>query len=119
MMLVTLELLIRSKIRIFVIQVDNIANRDKRLAIIPEVVEESAAIAILAHHRPAEGMLDKPLREILFGHGPDLFQTNAVFLWIACIPQAKLRSQFLGKGPSRTFGKENIFAKQFHTRLVI
>ena len=72
-MLVTLELAVGREIRILVVEVNDIADRDEGFAIVAEVIEEAAAIAVLAHDGPAERVLHETFLENLFRNRPDFF----------------------------------------------
>ena len=81
------------------------------------MIHEGAA-RLLEAHRPAHRMGDLALVMVFRLHFPDLFHTKAKLWHIACCIQIVLGNDLLGQRAPHSFGKEYIFAIEFHTRLI-
>ena len=82
------------------------------------MIEEAAATGLVVE-RPAERVLDIAFLEILFRHGPELFQADAVFLRIAVLGEVEFLYELLRERATCAFSEEDIFAEQFHAGLIV
>jgi len=114
MMLESLELHIGVNVGIGIVQVHDKA--DKHL-ISFQMIDEAAAAGILAQG-PAHGMRHRAGAGLGGVDFPDLFHAEAEFLRIVPGREIVFADQLLGQRPAHAFGDEDVFAAQFHARLI-
>src|SRR5579875_1773877 len=110
MRLETLEFLVRRKIGVGVIEVNDETDGDEMIV---EMIKERAATGVVVEG-PAERMLHQP-PAMPFGRDlPKLLQSDAEFLRFATIIERKSGDQLLAEIAACTLGEQGIFGAQFH-----
>ncbi len=100
---------------ILVAEADHQADGDQVLA---EVVDEAAAVGV-GLHRPAEGVHDQTLLELLGIDFPQLLDADGVGLRIGVGAQVELFLDLLAQVAAAAFGEQGVLGQQFHARLVV
>ena len=113
-MLEALEFHVGEQVGVFVVQVDDKADID---LIVIKVIDERSAASILAQ-RPAHRVRDGAGLVLGGIDFPDFFHAKAVFLRLGILRKVVFRDDLLGQRPAHAFGQEDVFAQQFHPRLV-
>ena len=113
MMLEPLKLFVGRKIRIFIIQSGDEAQRDFALF---QMIQKRAAVNI-GRKRPADGVQNPPRRG--FGRVPQFFDSERVSLRVGMFAQIKLLHRRLRQRAAASFGENCIRRAQFNAGLIV
>ena len=108
-----LELAVRGEPRVWIVEADNEAERDK---VGPEVVEPAAAIG-RGWKRVAHCVNYFTFAEVFRRHLPDFFEAEAIGLRLRVSPQVKFLDDLLCETTVAAFGEESNAGVKFHSSL--